>query len=211
MEKFWKKISELKLVEKNDNIDTYEAYMKVSIKKIEIKDEKQLLFYKQKLISNKKNFKIYDIEEDEKNNILYIIYDTSQNINELLNQSYIHINKEAIIEGHSEPSTKNEIIQLFEKENSMCRIKTQKIIKNKLENLKASAFLLQFQFNDIPFNKCLITNNHILDKKDIQIGKEVKFIHNNIEKKIKITKERRVFTDEKLDYTCIEILNEDNI
>ena len=93
----------------------------------------------------------------------------------------------------------------------MCRIKFSKIIDNKLVPCIGSGFFLEFHINGIPFNKCLITNNHILDKKHIQINKVIKLIYKNEEKNIKITKGRRTFTDAKLDYTGIEILNEDNI
>ena len=211
MEQFRNKISDLKQVETKDNIETYEAKMKISIKLIKAKNEKELIIYNQILISNKKDWKIYDIIEDNKNNILCVIYDSNQDINELLNPSYIHIYKEAIVKGHIRPTTFKEISQLFKKEDSMCRIKFKKIIKNKLESCIGSAFFLEFHFNEIPFNKCLITNNHILDKQHIQTNKEIKIIYKNEEKNIIITKERRTFTDKKLDYTCIEIINEDYI
>ena len=123
MEQFWNKISDFKKVETKDNIETYEAKIQVSIKKIKAKDEKELIIYNQILISNRKDWKIYDIREDDKNNILYIIYDLNQDINELLNPSYIHIYKEAIIKGHIKPIIFKEIRQLFNKEDSMCRIK----------------------------------------------------------------------------------------
>ena len=211
MDDFWNKFSDIKLIENKDNVETYEANMRISIKKLKAKDEYELLIYKQKLISNKIDFKIYDIIEDDKNKILNIIYDPNQDINELLNSNLIHIYKEAIIEGHSSPITKNEILKLFEKDNSMCKIYCKRIIDNKLEDLKASGFFLEFKDKEIPFNKCLITNNHILDKKSIQRNKEIKIIHKNEEKKIIIAEERKVFTDEELDYTCIEILKKDNI
>ena len=61
--------------------------------------------------------------------------------------------------------------------------------------------------------KGLFTNNHILNQNDIQIGKTINFIIRdiekdiNIEKNIKITKERFTLTNEELDYTFIQIFN----
>ena len=55
------------------------------------------------------------------------------------------------------------------------------------------------------------TNNHILNNNKIEIGKEIEFEYLKNIKKIKITKNRKVFTNEKLDYTCIEIFNTDEI
>jgi hypothetical protein len=53
----------------------------------------------------------------------------------------------------------------------------------------------------------LITNNHILDSKDIEINKDIKISINNGKefKNIKIDRKRIILTNEKLDYTLIEI------
>ena len=53
----------------------------------------------------------------------------------------------------------------------------------------------------------LITNNHILNENDIKIGSIIEFSLNddNIYKKIKIDKDRKVFTDIETDATFIEI------
>ena len=61
--------------------------------------------------------------------------------------------------------------------------------------------------------KGLFTNNHVLNQNDIQIGKKIKInIRDiekdiNIEKSIQITKERFTLTNEELDYTFIQIFN----
>jgi hypothetical protein len=52
----------------------------------------------------------------------------------------------------------------------------------------------------------LLTASHVLD-----INKEIRLINKNRYKIIKITKNRRVFTDKELDYTFIEILPEADI
>ena len=53
----------------------------------------------------------------------------------------------------------------------------------------------------------LITNNHILNENDIKIGSKIEFSLNddNIFKRIKIDKSRKVFTDKETDSTFIEI------
>ena len=61
-------------------------------------------------------------------------------------------------------------------------------------------------FNYLPV---LITNNHILDKNDIQLGKTINFTteKDTKEYEIFIDQERSVYTDEKTDITFIEIKN----
>ena len=58
--------------------------------------------------------------------------------------------------------------------------------------------------------KFLFTNNHVLDKDSIKEGEIIKCSYKNKLKKFEI-KKRRCFTNADLDYTCIEILNEDQI
>ena len=59
----------------------------------------------------------------------------------------------------------------------------------------------------------LITNNHILNENDIKIGSIIEFSLNddNIYKKIKIDKHRKVFTDIETDTTFIEIKPKEDI
>ena len=197
-----KNISNIKLIEKKENIETYEANMKILFKKIKIKNENDIFYYKS-ILNNKK---IYDIIQ-EKNNI-YIYYDSNENIDELLN---IKEHKEAIIKGNCEPINKNEIIELFKKEDAMCKIISQKIINGILKPIKGTGFFLELDIKDIPFKKCLITNNHILNENDIKINKEIIFEYKNKKKIIKIKEDRKVYTNKELDYTCIEIFNKDEI
>ena len=185
MEAFWNKISDMKLNKKNANIETYDANMKISIKKIEAKDDNELFYYKNTISKSPK--KIYDTIEDNEKNILYIIYDSTENIDELLNDDSKE-NKEAVMLNQCEPIKKNEIIKLFEKEDSMCKIKFKKVMDNKLEDMSGTGFFVELNDNDIPFNKCLITNNHVLSENNIKNGKEIKIEYLNKEKIIKIIK-----------------------
>ena len=154
-------IQDIKLIDKKEDIEAYEGNLKIKFKKIKIKNENDIFYYKSKL-NDKKIF--YILEED---NNIYIYYDYNEDIDELLNQNE---HKEAIIKGHCEPISKKEIMELFEKENAMCKIESQKIINNKLENIKGTGFFLELNMQDISFKKCLIKNNHILNEEDIKLN-----------------------------------------
>ena len=166
--------------------------MKIKFKKIKMKNENEYYLYKTLLL----------------NNIIYIYYNINENIDELIN---IKEKKENIIRGHNEPINKREIEELFKKENAMCKIKSKKIINDKLEDINGSGFFLKINMKDILFKKCLFTNNHILNENDIKVNKKIIIEYKNEIKKIDITENRKVYTNEELDYTCIEIFDKDNI
>ena len=67
----------------------------------------------------------------------------------------------------------------------------------------------------IPFEnekiKMLFTNNHVLNNESIQVGNIIRCAYKENLKKIKITKERFCHTNAELDYTCIQIFNDDKI
>ena len=105
---------------------------------------------------------------------------------------------------HKNPDTKGEIYELYS-----CLIK---IVKNNQTIVGFfTRFFCEINDNNIPFKKALFTNNHILNKISIAINKEIIFENCGQKKRIKITKNRRVFTNEELYYTCIEIFDADNI
>ena len=93
----------------------------------------------------------------------------------------------------------------------MCKIKSKKLINGRLEDIDGTGFFLEINMKDILFKKCLLTNNHILNKNDIKLNKEIKLKYKSEIKTIKINENRRVYTNEELDYTCIEIFDKDNI
>ena len=73
-------------------------------------------------------------------------------------------------------------------------------------------------FCKIPYNynyiNVLFTNNHVINEKLLLPGKKIRLDYKNIIKEIEITKNRLVCTDsrnydEGLDYTCIQIFEED--
>jgi hypothetical protein len=203
------KVTDIKLIEKKEEIETYEGNMKIKFKKIKIKNENEneneneYYLYKSLLINNNK---IYDIIKED--NIIYIYYDINLNIDEIIN---IKENKECVIKGHNEPINKKEIEELFKKEDAMCKIKSKKLINGKLEDIDGSGFFIEIDMKDILFKKCLLTNNHILNENDIKLNKEIIIEYRNKKERIKIKENRKVYTNEELDYTCIEILDSDNI
>ena len=70
---------------------------------------------------------------------------------------------------------------------------------------------LKFKYKEIPFTKCLITNNHVIN--EAGADDEIRIEYQNHGKVIEITKdgkERKVFTDENLDYSVIELFDDDD-
>ena len=111
------------------------------------------------------------------------------------------------MENESAPLLKTEILELFKKEDSMC------IIKNSInnQNIRENGFFIELNETSIPFNKCLICCNHLLTEKDIEIGNTIYLLYKNKEIYLEITENRRVFRNEILDYTLIEIFDYDKI
>ena len=105
----------------------------------------------------------------------------------------------------NDPVSKIEIQKLYTYESAICKIKSDdKTVSN-------TGFFCEINDDDIPFKKALFTSSHTLDDKKIKINEEIEIEYLNEIKKIIITKNRRKFTNKKLDYTCIEILDTDNI
>ena len=90
---------------------------------------------------------------------------------------------------------------LFQMENCIC-----KIIKSNGEEGKGFFCKIPLD-NKNNYITMLATNNHILNKEDIQNGKEIElFLKDNNEKKIiEIVKSRKTFTSVELDVTFIQI------
>ena len=105
MEEFWNNLFNVNLIESNDNVETYEANMKIIFKQIKSKNEKEALFYKQKLLNKKENMKIYNIIYDKISNIILCSYDPleKEKMNSIINHNKNEEEKEATLEGHCEP------------------------------------------------------------------------------------------------------------
>ena len=228
-EKIWKKYEKIKEIP-NNNIKTYLARIEPIIKEIKLNDKDDYLY--EKLEKLKKEIKVYDIIEE--NEIIYLVIDNNQKSNNIVDNLLLtkefDIKKEGIVEGHSAPILKDEIINLFKMEKCMCKIESR---TKKNEIKLGSGFFCKL--NNFPIKYALFTNNHVLEEYNIEINKTIKFDclqKNNIEinktikgnyldyqepkyisikKEIKITEKRRVYTNVKLDYTCIELFESDGI
>ena len=94
-----------------------------------------------------------------------------------------------------------------QKKKSIC-----KIICNDGGNATGFLCIIPFpdKFNLLPV---LITNNHVLAKKDIYKGRKITFTLNDdkIKKEIIIENSRKTFTNENYDITIIEMIQKDNL
>jgi len=100
------------------------------------------------------------------------------------------------------------------KNNKPLMVKIKYIIESNGIILDKSGvgFFCKFDYkgNDIPFKKALFTNYHILNE-DRENLKKIELENENLRKTIEITKERKVYLDQILDYTYIEIFESDKI
>ena len=204
----------LKEINTNSGIKTYLTRIKPIVKEIIPKDINEYVIIKEK-IEKIKNIKIYEIIEEKDK--LYVVMDNNNKVtdqfDELMMSDELDFKKEAILKGHGNPITKEEIIDLFKMENSICKISFEKLIDNEVKIGKGTGFFCEI--DDFPIKHALFTNNHVLDEYNIKKGNIINIEYYKksslIKKKIKIDEKRRVFTNKKLDYTCIEIFESDDI
>ena len=110
-------------------------------------------------------------------------------------------------------------------ENSIC-----KLFNSNHKKMLGIGFLIQINpYSKLPFKRALLTCNHIYPEEFFNNNEYLYFIHKNTKKKIFIKKcqiftknikyedfrkgfdKRKIFVDKELDYTLIEILDNDNI
>ena len=191
-----------------NNIGTYEANLKIIVKKIEAQDEAKTSLYMDKLLNSKNWKKIYDIIKED-NTTLYVYLDPNENIDDILNEDEGNEIQQASKGGPPALTLKN-IEEIFELEKAMCKIKFQINERGRLITNYGSGCFIELNEEDFPFTKFLLTNNHVLDQEQIKGNKILDVYYNGKIKKINLSKRRR-YTNKNLDYTCIEIFEEDNI
>ena len=102
--------------------------------------------------------------------------------------------------------TKKQLMEInYQMEKKIC-----KIIES--NDHKATGFFCEIPYPDqFHLLKVLVTNNHVINREDIKINKKVKLIINNGKKEILllIDEKRKVYTNEDLDVTIIEIYKEE--
>ena len=94
---------------------------------------------------------------------------------------------------------------------SIYKIKTEKSINHKLEMIEGAGFFMQIDEPYIPFKKCFITSNNIIDENDINNKNEIRIGYEAEEKQIEIKNNRKIYMDKNIGYTCIEILEEEDL
>ena len=206
----WKKYEKIKEINKNEKIKTYLGRIEPIIKEIIIKNEKEYYIIKERIERIKNIIKIYDIIEEKDR--IYIIIENKEEIikkiDELILSEELNIIKEGIVKDHGNPVYKSEIMKLLKMEKSMCKIYS---LNDKMEEITGTGFFCEIK--NYPIKYALFTNNHILN--NIKLGTiiNIEYLKDNkyIEKEIEIDKNRRVYTDKELDYTCIELYKSDGI
>lgn len=86
-----------KLIKISKDIETYEAKMRILIKKVKAQNKEEVFLLKNKISTKKNEKKIYDIKENCEKNILYIYLDINEDINDLLFNNNDIYEKEAIM------------------------------------------------------------------------------------------------------------------
>ena len=109
-----------------------------------------------------------------------------------------------------------ETIALFQKEDWVCLINFETDTNGiTLNNGIGNGFFCKLNDSNIPFQKALFTNNHVLNEKNIKKDKKIKIIYQQKriiqEKIIEISDKRKTYTNAELDYTCVELFDEDQI
>ena len=202
-------LTNTKKLDQTDNIGTYEADLKIQVKKIQVKDEEKLLFYMNFLSTHKYERNIYDIIKED--NIIYVYLDTNENIDDLLFEAEDTYKIKQASKGGPPCLTKKSLEEIFDLEKAMCKIKFQiKKENGRLDTSFGSGCFIHLDKEDIPIKKFLLTNNHVLDEARIKGDKGLDILYNGKIKKINLSKRKR-YTDKDIDYTCIEIFDEDNI
>ena len=215
----WNKYKVIKEIDSKLNIKTYLTRLEVIVKEIICKDDYNIII--EKLENLKEELNIYEIiEENEK---IYVVVENNEEIlskiDKLILSDNLDVKKEGLIQGHGNPITKEEIMNLFQFEKSVCKISYETL---KGEKGKGSGFFCEI--DNFPIKYALFTNNHVLNESNIEIGSTINFeylelqksylfgsSYNFSQKEIKITENRKIFTNKILDYTCIELFKSDNI
>jgi len=126
----WEKYQKIEEFKSNyPNIKTYRAKIEIIIKEIIPKDINDYLSIKERLNIIKNKYNIYEIIEE--NDKLYIVIDKEKekDIDRLILSNEFNIQNEGVLEGHGEPIKKDEIVELFKMEKSMCKISFERIKK----------------------------------------------------------------------------------
>jgi len=173
--KIWNKYNIIKEIENNSNIKTYLTKTEPIVKEIIPKNKEDYIIIMERLerLKLKEEINIYEIIEE--NDRIYIVVinndELLSKIDKLVLSDEINTRRESIIKGHGRPIKKDEILDLFKMENSMCKISSENTIG---EECQGSGFFCEIDFN-FPIKYALFTNNHVLNELNIEIGNTIHF------------------------------------
>ena len=85
------------------------------------------------------------------------------------------IKKEYVDEDQTDPISKNEIDELYTYESAICKIRVETLKNGEKKVNFGTGFFCEIHDKNIPFNKALFTNNHVLNENKIKINKQVEF------------------------------------
>ena len=152
-------------------------------------------------LSENGNNKYLVSDEEEKNNINLEQFKMNNQTNiEIMDIEKDYIPEKKIIT-KKRPITFNNFKRYLYEKDAVCKIITRDGI--------GTGFFCTINIKDYKM-KILFTNNHILDKEKIKNGSNIEIEHDNKTKYIEINYKRFVCTNEDLDYTCIQIFDDDN-
>ncbi len=106
---------------------------------------------------------------------------------------------ESTIIGEKSVISIDEVKRIETKFNTIC-----KILKENDEN--GTGFFCKINIKGKEM-KTLFTNNHVLNENNINKNSIIKIMYDKKENEIKITENRFTYTNEELDYTCIQIFD----
>ena len=91
-------------------------------------------------------------------------------------------------------------------ENQICKIECN-------DGAHGTGFFCNINYDYNIILKVLMTNNHVLNKDDLLIGKKINFSINNDKTyyEIEIDESRKIYTNEKYDITIIEVKEKDKL
>ena len=129
----WNKYKKVKEIDSQSNIKTYLAILEPIVKEITPKNKDDCFMIIERLEKLKEEYNIYEIiEENEK---IYIVLENNaeilSKIDKLILSDELNVKKEGIMQGHGNPITKEEIMNLFKLDKSMCKISFETIKDNK--------------------------------------------------------------------------------
>ncbi len=101
------------------------------------------------------------------------------------------IKRELVFEEQTDPISKNEIDELYRYESAICKIRVETLKNGEKKVNFGTGFFCEIHDKNIPFNKALFTNNHVLNENIIEVNKQIEFEYCEKKKQLKLQKIER--------------------